>query len=42
MAFTPGLKRGIRIKSEKHANKLEMKKYGNHLKMELRDHKTKG
>ena len=30
------------IKSEKYTNKLEIKKYGNKLKMELSDHKTKG
>ena len=36
------LKRGIGIKSEKYVNKLEIKKYGNKLKMELSDHRTKG
>ena len=36
------LKRRIGIKSEKYANKTEIKKYGNKLKMELSDHRTKG
>ena len=36
------LKRGIGIKNEKYANKLEIKKYGNKLKLELSDHRTKG
>ena len=36
------LKRGIGIESEKYANKLVIKKYGNNLKMELSDHRTKG
>ena len=36
------LKRGIGIKSEKYANKLEIKKYGNKSQMELSDHRTKG
>ena len=35
------LKRGIGIESEKHANKLEIKKVWKKLKMELSDHKTK-
>ena len=35
------LKRGLGIKSENHANKLEIKKYGNKLKMELSDHRTR-
>ena len=39
---TPGFKRGIGIESENHANKLEIKKYGNKLKMELSDHRTNG
>ena len=38
----PGLKRGIGIESEKYANKLEIKKYGSKLKMELSDYRTKG
>ena len=38
----PGLKRGIGIKNEKHVNKLEIKKYGNKLKMEFSDHRTNG
>ena len=36
------LKGGIGIKSEKYANKLEIKKWGNKLKVELNDHRTKG
>ena len=36
------LKKEVGIKSEKYANKLEIKKYGNKLKMELSDHRTKG
>ena len=36
------LKRGIGIESQKYANKLDIKKYGNKLKMELSDHRTKG
>ena len=36
------LKRGIGIESEKYANKLEIKKYGNKLTMELSNHGTKG
>ena len=34
--------RGIGIESEKYFNKLKIKKYGNKLKMELSDHRTKG
>ena len=34
--------KGIGIKSVKYVNKLEIKKYGNKLKMELSDHNTKG
>ena len=36
------LERGIGIESEKYANKLDIKNYGNTLKMELSDHSTKG
>ena len=36
------LKKGIVIESEKYTNKFETKKYGNKLKMELSDHRTKG
>ena len=35
-------KRGIGIESDKYANKLEIKKVWNKLKMELSDHRTKG
>ena len=30
------------IESEQYVNKLEIKKYGNKLKIELSDHRTKG
>ena len=33
--------KGIGIESEKYTNKLEIKKYGNKLKMELSDYRTK-
>ena len=36
------LKKGNRDRKWKYANKLEIKKYGNKLKMELSDHRTKG
>ena len=35
------LKKGIGIESEKYANKLEIKKCENKLKMELSDHRTR-
>ena len=34
--------RGIGIESEKYASQLEIKKYGNKLKREFSDHRTKG
>ena len=35
------LKKGIEIESEKYANKLGIKKYGNKLKMGFSNHRTK-
>ena len=35
------LRKGIGIESERYTSKLEIKKYGNELKMELSDHRTK-